>query len=156
HPYPTKELEAIWKEALLYQFHDILPGSSITRVYDESLARYQVLMEQTQQLLNAAQAALLAPGKQNRAVSVLNSLSWERSAWLSIEGAWRYITVPPLGYMTLDLTMPEETVGDQVVAAPDLLENDILRVQFAADGSIQSIFDKEYQREVLASGLQAN
>ncbi|MBO7385353.1 MAG: alpha-mannosidase, partial [Clostridia bacterium] len=27
--YPAEELEKVWKEALLYQFHDILPGSSI-------------------------------------------------------------------------------------------------------------------------------
>ena len=38
--YPAARLEAIWREVLLYQFHDILPGSSIKRVYDESLARY--------------------------------------------------------------------------------------------------------------------
>ena len=35
-PYPAERLEAIWREMLLYQFHDILPGSSIKRVYDES------------------------------------------------------------------------------------------------------------------------
>src|SRR6185503_17585083 len=38
-PYPTERLEAIWREVLLYQFHDILPGSSIKRVYDETTAR---------------------------------------------------------------------------------------------------------------------
>ncbi len=26
HPYPHDRLEEIWKEVLLYQFHDILPG----------------------------------------------------------------------------------------------------------------------------------
>ena len=34
-PYPKSDIERIWKEILLYQFHDILPGSSIMRVYDE-------------------------------------------------------------------------------------------------------------------------
>ena len=37
------EMDRIWKEVLLYQFHDILPGSSIKRVYDETLKRYEVL-----------------------------------------------------------------------------------------------------------------
>ena len=46
--YPAEELELIWKEVLLYQFHDILPGSSITRVYDESLARYEVLLSRVE------------------------------------------------------------------------------------------------------------
>ena len=42
--YPAARLTAIWQEVLLYQFHDILPGSSIKRVYDESLARYAELL----------------------------------------------------------------------------------------------------------------
>ena len=33
--YPSDRLDQLWKETLLYQFHDILPGSSIKRVYDE-------------------------------------------------------------------------------------------------------------------------
>ena len=30
--YPFGELRELWREVLLYQFHDILPGSSIKRV----------------------------------------------------------------------------------------------------------------------------
>ena len=39
-PYPAERLEAIWREVLLYQFHDILPGSSIGAVYEDSLEQY--------------------------------------------------------------------------------------------------------------------
>ena len=35
--YPAEDLETNWKEVLLYQFHDILPGSSIEKVYVEAL-----------------------------------------------------------------------------------------------------------------------
>jgi len=44
-------LDSIWKEVLLYQFHDILPGSSIKRVYDECLARYKKIDETLNDLL---------------------------------------------------------------------------------------------------------
>ena len=44
--YPQEKLDAWWKEALLYQFHDIIPGSSINRVYRESTARYAGMMEE--------------------------------------------------------------------------------------------------------------
>ena len=45
-PYPQEKLDAWWKEALLYQFHDIIPGSAINRVYKESTARYAVMLEE--------------------------------------------------------------------------------------------------------------
>lgn len=164
HSYPTQELDAIWKEVLLYQFHDILPGSSITRVYDESLARYEQLFKQTQQLLNQAQAALIpqSDASQNsQSITVFNSLSWDRSEWLRIHDQWCYVTVPSLGYTTLNLAThrhsDEETQKiAQLIASSDVLENDKLQIRFASDGAIQAIFDKEHQREVLAPAAVAN
>lgn len=44
YPYPEEKFDAWWKEVLLYQFHDIIPGSSITRVYTESRAAYQRIL----------------------------------------------------------------------------------------------------------------
>lgn len=37
--------DEMWKEALLYQFHDILPGSSIKRVYKETAKAYKRLTD---------------------------------------------------------------------------------------------------------------
>jgi alpha-mannosidase len=163
HPYPTQELDVIWKEVLLYQFHDILPGSSITRVYDESLARYQHLFDYTQQLLSQAQTAFIPQShadEKSQPITIFNALSWERSAWVQIQDQWCYVTVPSLGYKTLNLSMymrNEETQKiAQLIASPDLLENDKLQIRFASDGAIQAIFDKEHQREVLAPDTVAN
>lgn len=38
--YPADELEAAWKLVLLNQFHDILPGSSVREVYEDSAQDY--------------------------------------------------------------------------------------------------------------------
>ncbi|MFQ3671623.1 MAG: alpha-mannosidase, partial [Verrucomicrobiia bacterium] len=35
-PYPSAALDRLWKVLLLVQFHDILPGTSIPRVYEEA------------------------------------------------------------------------------------------------------------------------
>lgn len=40
HAYNAAEAERLWKVLLLHQFHDILPGSSIARVYTEANARH--------------------------------------------------------------------------------------------------------------------
>lgn len=46
--------DRIWKEILLYQFHDILPGSSIARVYHETDKRYPVLLAEIARLTQKA------------------------------------------------------------------------------------------------------
>lgn len=156
--YPYEALDAIWKEMLLYQFHDILPGSSITRVYDESLERYAVLHEQVQVLTKAARTALLAKvdtsGLQNPVI-VTNSLSWERTEWLQLAEHWVQVRVPGMGYAAVEMAgTPFD--GAALIAEEMLLENDLLRVEFADDGAIRSVWDKEHGREVLPEGELAN
>jgi len=48
--YPAEELLKIWKTVLLYQFHDIIPGSSIAKVYEKSREVYPELLENTKKL----------------------------------------------------------------------------------------------------------
>jgi hypothetical protein len=58
--------------------------------------------------------------------------------------------VPSFGYLTIprsQLTVEREQVA--VPQEPPLVENRFYRVQFAADGSMASIFDKELGRELL-------
>ena len=38
--YPHEELDALWKQVLLQQFHDILPGTSIAWVHREAVEQY--------------------------------------------------------------------------------------------------------------------
>lgn len=45
-----QQMDTLWKEALLYQFHDILPGSSIARVYEETDAAYSRIFEKLEAL----------------------------------------------------------------------------------------------------------
>ncbi|MGA8210832.1 MAG: alpha-mannosidase, partial [Nocardioidaceae bacterium] len=61
--YPYDELEQLWQQTLLLQFHDILPGSSIAWVHREARARYDELAARLERLVAAALAALTAtPG----------------------------------------------------------------------------------------------
>ena len=46
-------IDTLWKEALLYQFHDIIPGSSIERVYDETDAAYKEMFAKMEEMANA-------------------------------------------------------------------------------------------------------
>jgi len=158
--YPGEELINIWREFLLYQFHDILPGSSITRVYDESRARYAALLERIQTLTGEAKAAwasTLNTGTVKQPVLLTNSLSWPRQEWVNIKGSWRNVEIPALGYTVADLGESAASIpADGLAASAESLENDKIRVSFAKDGSINSIFDKEAGREVVAAGGAGN
>ncbi|QHW32401.1 alpha-mannosidase [Paenibacillus rhizovicinus] len=157
--YPAEELDRIWKEMLLYQFHDILPGSSITRVFDESLARYEELLSRVNELAAGAYrdaaSAVTASGAARAAV-LFNSLPWARKEWLNTgKGEWRQVDVPAMGYAVVDSEQPT-LPAFELQAANDSLENDLIRVAFLADGSIGSVYDKALGRETLAPGERAN
>ncbi|KIL41372.1 alpha-mannosidase [Gordoniibacillus kamchatkensis] len=160
-PYPKEELDTIWKEVLLYQFHDILPGSSITRVYDESLARYETLLARTEGLIRERYAKLasgLDTGTMRKPYAIFNSLPWERTEWIRIEESWIRATVPPMGYALVDAEAAEAAALEPGLLRADRsgLENELVRVTLRDDGTICSICDKTADREIVPAGATAN
>jgi alpha-mannosidase len=84
--YPKAELETIWKKTLFNQFHDILPGSSITQVFEEASEEWEEVREIGYGILNgslkaiASQIALPLPPYPNATpVVVFNPLTWKRT-----------------------------------------------------------------------------
>ncbi|WP_172253395.1 alpha-mannosidase [Saccharibacillus deserti] len=70
--YAKKELDEGWKIILRNQFHDIIPGSSIREVYEDSTIEYAQAQRLGLQARNAAEQGLLAgkaqiEGKENEA-----------------------------------------------------------------------------------------
>ncbi|MBX3010575.1 MAG: alpha-mannosidase [Caldilineaceae bacterium] len=158
-PYPSARLQSIWREILLYQFHDILPGSSIKRVYDESVPRYQALLDEVTAASNAAKQALadqVDTTGLTAPVVIFNSLSWPRAEWVAVDQGWLPVTVPPMGYTTVDASQAQPTPLTTLHASSQQLENELLRVTFAANGSIVSLYDKRVDREVIPPGQAAN
>ncbi|MFC4619744.1 alpha-mannosidase [Camelliibacillus cellulosilyticus] len=148
--YPKKDIDEIWKEVLLYQFHDILPGSSITRVYDESIARYEGLLDRVKALINRNYERLAVSVNQAGSI-VFNSLPWERKEWIRHQSEWKMVSVPAMGYAALTADHDDESPNAEVLIAQEgHLENDLLRLTFNTDGTIRSIYDKEADRECLA------
>jgi alpha-mannosidase len=152
YPYPTDKIELLWKEVLLYQFHDILPGSSIGRVYEESLRRYAQMKEEAMELLKEAYQSL-----GQRSTFITNTLSWERNEWILFEGRWVKVNVKPMGISLWNTNVRQQVEEIQcLIATESRLENDKLIVIFERDGSISSIIDKEMKREILEKDQTAN
>jgi len=157
-PYPRGDLLRIWREVLLYQFHDILPGSSIRRVYDESLERYEIMAGEVQRGIEANLSAVstrIDTSGMASPVVVFNSLSWPRREWIKIDKRWLHVIVPPMGHVVIDADSIAPEVP-QVIATETSLENDLLRVGFDRTGAVVSVYDKELAREVVPAGEPAN
>lgn len=68
-PYPAEELERLWKLVLLNQFHDIIPGSSIAEVYEDSAVQYAEVLANGAMLREQAVSALVGGGEALRPTS---------------------------------------------------------------------------------------
>jgi alpha-mannosidase len=157
-PYPGEALRRLWKETLLYQFHDILPGSSITRVYEETGARYPVMEKESGEIAAEAFksiASRVRTRELRRPLLVFNPLSWRRAEWMRVRDQWSRPELPSLGYAAIEGAEPAANVAG-VAATETGLENDLLRLEFNDDGTIASMWDKEHRREVVPGGEAIN
>ncbi|MEX0269301.1 alpha-mannosidase [Leptolyngbyaceae cyanobacterium UHCC 1019] len=86
--YPKERLEETWKKVLFNQFHDILPGSSITQVFDdanevwEDVQRtelFPMLTDLSNKLASCIAPLQPPPHPDAKLLVVFNALSWERT-----------------------------------------------------------------------------
>ncbi len=172
--YPSKELDFMWKKLLLNQFHDILPGSSIHKVYETTQKEHSECLQKCDELIQNAGKLLFE--KNNGYVVISNCLSNRFRGVVELpqgldcglidddgneilvqrEGkrTVALVDVPPTGFKVYEKSgkAPEgETTKGGLV-----LENELVRYEFEGDGTIIGIFDKECGREVLEKGGKGN
>jgi len=177
HPYPAAEFQNAWRTICLNQFHDIIPGSSIGPVYEESLRQYAELAQDVTELRDEALESLFQ--ELDGDVLIVNATSFRQPGLVFIPGEpaqrfkrdGRLISVQeaesglwmdageigPYSVVALQRTMDDGP--STIVNGPSsevTLENDLLRVEFNEQGDITRIFDKQAKREVLAPNAIAN
>lgn len=139
--YPQGMLEEVWKEVLLYQFHDILPGSSIGRVYAESRAGYARMEARLREWTNGALPAGNAP-------AAVNLTGFLRSEHVQANGTWYTANVPPYAAAAL------EPIGgtDALRFGGRTMSNGLLTLAFNEYGEIASCRTAD-GRELAAGAL---
>ncbi|WVQ85168.1 hypothetical protein IAT38_007333 [Cryptococcus sp. DSM 104549] len=65
YTYPKPQLDEIWHDIMLNQFHDVLPGTSIKMCNDDAREIYRLRLGQTRELLDQALNALFSKGQAN-------------------------------------------------------------------------------------------
>lgn len=153
--YPTKILKKDWKLLLLNQFHDILPGSSIKEVYRDSDAQYAILFKDTQGICNARLSAIAKNVSTNGGVIVFNSNDFCATGPITMAGRTHVVkAIPPLGYKVIRITETKCKIHADLNRR--ILENENFKIAFDKTGSIVSLFDKRFGREVVKRGEKLN
>ncbi|MEU0039155.1 glycoside hydrolase family 38 C-terminal domain-containing protein, partial [Streptomyces sp. NPDC006333] len=139
---PYERLDRLWKTVLLHQFHDILPGSSIAWVHREAEAEYARVAREVEAITEEAVAALGSGGAR-----VFNAAPVDRAEVVRTPaGVPVHVEVPANGSAPLGTAGPARpvTVDGRV------LDNGLVRVELAEDGTLASVRDLTADREVLA------
>ncbi len=135
-------LDGIWKEVLLYQFHDILPGSSIRRVYDETKPRY---IEILKVLDNEIEKTIAKNGGK---LCALNIAPYFRKEYVKHCGIWYKVSAEPYS-----LSEVQKAEGHGNCRAENLcVENDKILAEFNEKGELIRLFDKENNRNSMRRG----
>ncbi|MDR3284425.1 MAG: glycosyl hydrolase-related protein [Treponema sp.] len=166
--YPQGELTAAWKKMLTNQFHDIIPGSSINRVYTEAEAVSAQILAQMESISRVTQKALVPGG----GIFLFNDLSWQRRGVITVAAAvlgsqvkalqsasgvhpaQRYTDLDGLEQAAVSVTLPSMGWARFTPFAPDgeapkspfsytdgQLETPFYRVKFDKQGHIVSLLD---------------
>lgn len=173
--YPAEELDRIWKNVLLNQFHDILPGTSIKEVYEVTKAEYQKISEDLESMIES-RLQKLTSGEDEQVITVYNTLGFTREDIISLgscnagvlldgenaypvqqtaEGAIAYVKgVPSKGSRTF--TLANGSTESPFIINDHILETPFYTIALDSQGMFTSIFDKEFQREILQEGKKAN
>ncbi len=160
--YPAEALDRAWKLLLLNQFHDIIPGSSIHMVYEDSYRDYAELFRLLAEV--RAEAVRRNFDADDNALVLVNTLSCAYTRAVEFPAGWEGARIECNGVQTqvcngaaflplaphsvnnvVRLAGTAPAVAAEVAAAPDMpavLENELIRYEFGADGTLTHIFDK--------------
>lgn len=152
--YPLSDADRLWKETLLHQFHDILPGSGIAEIYREAEKRVGAVIEEAAEKTGKLASSLVTG---TRGLTAFNSLSFERTALVDLpegmkaaktaegealpvfadkDGSKALVTVPADGAVSI-LPSDDENVGAEGASVKVLADGFEL-----SNGKVTAFVDK--------------
>jgi alpha-mannosidase len=138
--YPHDELDALWKQVLLQQFHDILPGTSIAWVHREAIAQYARVTALAEALIGRSLASLLGEGLQTVAVNA---------------APFAHAGVPAGGAAVVEEESEKRSTAMRSQEGGYVLDNGVIRVVVSAEGLVTSAVDTATGRDAVPAGREA-
>ncbi len=175
--YPLERMDAAWKKLLLNQFHDILPGSSIARVYEDARRDHKWIISEAEAVRDEAMNSLTAG---DGAVTVFNSLSFARKGLVCLPeafaggavtadgtavpvqpvagGVMAQVCVPAMGAVSLKPAAAKAEVNAACARLIDngaVIENSQVIATLNSLGEVTSFVDKATGREFAAAPMNS-
>lgn len=181
--YPEKELHEGWEVILRNQFHDILPGSSIKEVYDDSKAEYEGIFAENKALTDATLAHIAAGVKAPKHSLVVynpNSAAaydlvtftvpegmgepavydgeTKLAVQKTVDGTYVFFAagVPGKGYKTYIVKEEAADTTPSMEVSTEVMENEYFKVEYNEKGQFAKIYDKKADRDILKPGKAGN
>lgn len=175
-PYNREEFLKAWKIVLCEQFHDILPGSSIHEVYEDSHEEYERALKYIENATKSAKASFVT--EKENVFTLFNQANWERDSIVKIPaGAETYEytdsegnTLPshrcgekdlvyvkglkPLAFSTI--TRSVKACKEASSFVENTVETPYYVVSWDDKGRLVRLYDKGADREVIPEGKFAN
>lgn len=171
--YPQIEFNKGWKTILRNQFHDIIPGSSIKEVYEDSEAEYAEAEADVKNLIGR----LNQSDKENRnSWTVINTAAWDRDELVTltdipdkrgvfIDGNGTELKTVFNNHGVSVLVKDIPALGSKLIEYKDASKESLIEeffkkteegintpyydIKWNSEGHLVSIFDKNADREVL-------
>ncbi len=167
-----------WKYILTEQFHDIIPGSSIREVYEDSRKNYGYAEQIARQVEEEFREHVLA--EKEDTYTIFNASGWTRDGIAAIPGSRCGVykdedgntlraqrsgeetfvevkNVPAMGYrvITFEAAADKEEKGPFIVDGREI-DTPYYRISLNDCGQIIGLYDKTFQREVIPEGERGN
>lgn len=176
--YPKERLLENWKVILLNQFHDILPGSSIKEVYDDSKLQYEDVLKNGCEMSSEAEAAVVAQiDLPSESLVLFNTTGFARYDAVvcdapydgsfsfykadgtevpyqkTYDGKIVFVTdIPAKGYTTLTVKREKGKEFPSLNATKNAVETPYFSVEFNDDYNISRLVHKKSGRSVAPEG----
>lgn len=177
--YPSRKINEGWKIILRNQFHDIIPGSSIKEVYEDSHMEYEEAGNIIKELTNELQSYITP---HNNVWTIFNSAGWKRNELVHINDLtnkkgyfqnengnklksekWgsgyivQVLSIPALGSTQLMFIEEENTkLETPFDIKGNSIETPYYEISWTSEGKLDRIYDKMAKRNVLKAGGYGN
>ncbi|OAQ30725.1 glycoside hydrolase family 38 protein [Linnemannia elongata AG-77] len=178
YAYPKADLDLLWKDLLLNQFHDVLPGSAIELANIDARAIYKNIETKAKRILEESlrhlyQSKSSGDGSGDSFIA-FNSLGWDRSEIIEIpaqtgDNLQQYSADKNTGYVRgmeqrcsysfIDSFEPPRLNANDFATSQGhelILDNDFIIAKFNQQGHLISLYDKHETRELIPNGQPGN